>query len=87
MSGPLTSVLGAVDAGAVTVDEVIEHTLLSEDTVRAALEALERMGRVRAQTLTRGCPPAGCGGCASSAVAGGGCAGGPVMVGIPQRRV
>ena len=47
MSGPLTQVLGAVDGGAVTVAEVIDRTHLGEDTVRAALEALEGMGRLR----------------------------------------
>ena len=55
MSGPLTRVMAAVDGGAVTVAEVIDRTHLSDDTVRAALEALERMGRVRREVLAAGC--------------------------------
>ncbi|MFN8213141.1 MAG: hypothetical protein U0R27_05820 [Candidatus Nanopelagicales bacterium] len=47
--------LGAVDGGAVTVAEVIDFgTHLGEDTVRAALEALERMGRLRPESLAPG---------------------------------
>jgi hypothetical protein len=79
VSGPLTSVLAAVDGGAVTVAEVIGRTHLSEDTVRAALEALERMGRVRPESLTPGCLSQACGSCGSA------CGTGPVPLALSRR--
>lgn len=81
MSGPLTSVLGAVDGGAITVAEVIQRTHLSEDTVRAALEALERMGRLRPEALTPGCLSQACGSCGSA----GSCGTGPVPLTLTRR--
>ena len=74
MSGPLTQVLGAVDGGAVTVAEVI-------DTVRAALEALERMGRLRPESLAPGCLSQGCGSCGSASS----CGTGPVPLTLTRR--
>ena len=81
MSGPLTTVLGAMDGGAVTVAEVIDRTHLSEDTVRAALEALERMGRVRPEVLARGCLTQACGSCGSASS----CGTGPVPLTLSRR--
>ena len=81
MSGPLTQVLGAVDGGAVTVAEVIDRTHLGEDTVRAALEALERMGRLRPESLAPGRLSQGCGSCGSASS----CGTGPVPLTLTRR--
>ncbi|MCU0297810.1 MAG: FeoC-like transcriptional regulator [Candidatus Nanopelagicales bacterium] len=82
MSRPLSSVLAAVEGGAVTVAEVVDRTAIGEDTVRAALEVLTRMGRVRHETLTSGCPSTGCGSCGVA----GSCSTGPVPVSLGRRR-
>lgn len=82
MSRPLSSVLDAVDGGAVTVAEVVDRTGMPEDTVRAALEMLTRMGRVRHETLTSGCPETGCGTCAVA----GSCGTSPVPLRLGRRR-
>lgn len=82
MSGPLSSVLGAVEGGAVTVAEVVERTRLSEDMVRAALEALERMGRVRPEVLQSGCLSTACRSCGVASS----CGTGPVPVRLGHRR-
>jgi hypothetical protein len=81
MSGPLTRVMAAVDGGAVTVAEVIDRTHLSEDTVRAALEALERMGRVRPEVLASGCLSQACGSCGVASS----CGTGPVPLRLTRR--
>jgi FeoC like transcriptional regulator len=82
VSRPLTSVLAAVEGGAVTVAEVVDRTAISEDTVRAALEVLTRMGRVHHETLASGCPAGGCGTCGVASS----CSTGPVPVSIGHRR-
>ena len=81
MSRPVTSVLRALDGGAVTVAEVVDRTQLSEDIVRAALEALERMGRVRPESLAPGCLSQACGSCGSAS----NCATGPVPLEFSRR--
>ena len=78
-AGPLRLVLAAVDAGALTVGEIHGRTGLSQDMIRDSLEHLQRMGRLSAEPLTVGCPPAGCGTCATA------CATGPVLVGLSRR--
>ena len=80
-AGPLRLVLAAVDDGALTVAEIHGHTGLSTDMIRSSLEHLERMGQLSAEPIAVGCPPAGCGTCATA------CATGPVLVGLsPVRR-
>lgn len=66
-SGPLRAVLDAVEAGALTVLEIRDRTGLSDDMVRTALEQLQRLGKLSAEQVAVGCPPAGCGGCAVTA--------------------
>jgi hypothetical protein len=73
--GPLQEVLDAVDGGALTATELSRVTGLSTDLVRAALEQLQRMGRLAAEPVAMGCPPQGCGTCADAA-----CSSGPVLV-------
>lgn len=66
-AGPLRAVLNAVEGGALTVLEIRDQTGLSDEMVRTSLEQLQRMGRLAAQEVAVGCPPAGCGGCAVTA--------------------
>lgn len=95
MSGPLTSVLGAFEAGAGTLAEVASRTGLSPDIVAASVEQLTRMGRLEARELAMGCPASGCGGCASGTLDGApGCGAtrpdpgrrGPALVALTLRR-
>jgi hypothetical protein len=81
MSRPVTSVLRALDGGAITVAEVINRTHLSEDIVRAALETLERLGKVRPESLAPGCLSQGCGSCGSAS----NCSTGPVPLELGRR--
>lgn len=94
MSGPLSAVLGALDDGAGSLDEVARRTGLSRDVVSAGVDHLVRMGRLETRELGSGCPTGGCGSCASGTVdgaAGCGSAGptagrrGPVLVEIRVR--
>lgn len=64
-SGPLRQVLDAVAAGVPTVADISRRTGLSDDVVHAAIDQLVRMGQLDAKEMSAGCPPAGCGGCAS----------------------
>ena len=95
MSGPLSAVLGAFEAGAGSLAEVAQRTSLAPDVVSAAVEQLVRMGRLESRELAMGCPSSGCGGCASGTVegtAGCGAAGpdpgrrGPALVALTLRR-
>ncbi|CAI9407571.1 hypothetical protein AESSP_01848 [Aestuariimicrobium sp. T2.26MG-19.2B] len=97
VSAPLSSVLAAFGAGALSLDEVADRTGLDRDVVDAAVDHLRRMGRLRATELAVGCPSGGCGSCASGrpdATAGCGAAApsahrsGPVLVqlSLPRRR-
>ncbi|MGN6245719.1 MAG: FeoC-like transcriptional regulator [Motilibacteraceae bacterium] len=92
---PLRAVLDAFDAGAASLAEVSRRTGLDRDVVDAAVDHLVRLGRLSAQQLAVGCPPSGCGGCASGAADGGaGCGAegpsavrsGPVLVALSVRR-
>lgn len=65
MSRPLTAVLDSIAAGSHSLQEIADHTGLSRDVVTAAVDHLVRLGRLQASSLAVGCPPAGCGGCAS----------------------
>lgn len=79
--GPLREVLDCVDSGALTVAEIVDRTHLPKETVQAALEQLRRLGRLTAEALPAGCPPAGCGSCATTC----GARSGPVLVGLSRR--
>jgi hypothetical protein len=61
----LTRILTAVAAGTPTVVDIARQTGLDESMVRLGIDELVRMGRLQASQLAAGCPPAGCGGCAS----------------------
>lgn len=65
-AGPLRAVLNAIDDGALTAAEIHRRTSLPYETIRTALEQLERMGRLTAEQVEVGCPPQGCGTCAQS---------------------
>jgi len=65
MSGPLSAVLAELTGGARSLADVSRRTGLSRDVVDAAVAHLVRLGRLETTELTVGCPPAGCGGCAS----------------------
>lgn len=68
--GPLSLVLAELAAGAPTVAELARHSGLAESVVRAAVDHLVRAGRVEAKEFSIGCPPSGCGGCASASADG-----------------
>lgn len=69
--GPLSAVLAEVAAGTPTVAAMADRTGLDEAVVRAAVDHLVRSGRLEARELALGCPPSGCGGCASASATGG----------------
>ena len=66
MSGPLTAVLDEVRLGTGSVAQMSRHTGYSAEVLRAAVDHLVLTGRLEAETVPFGCPPAGCGGCAAS---------------------
>jgi len=66
VSGPLSTVLAQMQAGAPTVAEIVRRSGLEDSVVRAAVDHLVRSGRVESRELSMGCPAAGCGGCASA---------------------
>ncbi|HOA89993.1 hypothetical protein [Propioniciclava tarda] len=95
MSGPLTRVLDAFEAGASSLAEVQASTGLSRDVVDASVDHLIRLGRLDARELAMGCPSGGCGGCASGTTEGtAGCGApgpssgrhGPALVALTLRR-
>lgn len=83
-AGPLSRVLSAFRAGAVSLDQIAEQTGLAPTIVRTSVAHLIRMGRIQARELSMGCPGGGCAACASATADGTpGCgAAGP----SPQRR-
>jgi hypothetical protein len=64
MSAPLTAVLEALGSGASSRLAVTAATGLSPDVVDAAVEHLERLGRLEVRALTADCSSASCAGCA-----------------------
>jgi hypothetical protein len=66
VSGPLSTVLAQMQAGAPTVAEIVRRSGLEDSVVRAAVDHLVRSGRVESRELSMGCPASGCGGCASA---------------------
>ncbi len=63
--GTVTQVLGAVQQGAVSVDEVVRSTGIPRDRVSLAIDTLGRMGLVDAGPAS-GCPTSGCVTCVSA---------------------
>lgn len=93
--GPLRLVLGALEGGAGSLAEVSARTGLERQLVEAAVHHLVRLGHLEATELSMGCPPAGCGGCASAEPGGtAGCGAsapsaarrGPTLVALSVRR-
>lgn len=80
-AGPLRAVLDAIDDGALTAYDIRRRTGLPDETIRTALEQLQRMGRLTAEQVEVGCPPAGCGSCDLTATCG------PALVGLSRVRV
>lgn len=78
--GPLRAVLAAIDDGALTANEIRRRTGLPHELIRSALEQLQRMGRLTAEQVAIGCPPAGCGSCALTTTCG------PALVGLSRVR-
>jgi hypothetical protein len=68
--GPLRRVLAEIEAGTPTVAGIARRCDLDEDVVRASIDHLVRAGRVESRELSIGCPPSGCGGCASASTEG-----------------
>ena len=88
MAGPLTSVSEAIARGAVNRSAIVRQTGLDPDLVDAAIERLERMGRLSRAPLGAFCSGGGCS-CCPAAGAGGGCASGggtPGPVALVLRR-
>jgi hypothetical protein len=82
--GPLSRVLAELEAGTPTVAGIARGSGLDEAVVRAAIDHLVRSGRVDSRELSIGCPPSGCGGCASATSEGAPGCGRPAAV--PGRR-
>lgn len=70
MSGPLSLVVGAFEAGACSLAEIAGRTGLEPDVVSASVAHLVRLGRLEARELSLGCPSGGCGTCASATPSG-----------------
>jgi hypothetical protein len=90
---PLTAVLAAIELGSASLAEVARATGLRHDVVEAAVDRLVWMGRLTTEELSFGCPPSGCGGCASATAGLPGCGvtrtpitgRGPVLVSLRRR--
>ena len=67
---PLSRVLEAFRAGAVSLDQIAERTGLPATIVRTSVGHLIRMGRIQAKELSMGCPGGGCSSCASATAEG-----------------
>ncbi len=78
--GPLRAVLEAIDDGALTAFELRRATGLPDETIRTALEQLQRIGLLSAEQVELGCPPQGCGTCALAQTCG------PALVGLTRVR-
>ena len=63
-------VLDEIRGGTPTIAEMARRCDLDEAVVRAAIDHLVRAGRIEARELSFGCPPSGCGGCASASTEG-----------------
>ena len=65
MSGPLTTVLAAIEEGrARSLAELEGATGLSRGVVSASVDHLVRMGRLNTEVMQFGCPAGDCGSCA-----------------------
>lgn len=89
-SSPLRAVLDAFETGSTSVAEVANKTGLPIDLVRAILDQLIRMGKMRATEMSYGCPTgdSDCGSCAEASESGASCSPepgstrGPVLIEI-----
>ena len=66
MTGPMTSVLDALQQGARSIPEIARQTGLRRDLVDAVVEHLVNTGRLKAEPLMSGCPDGVCSGCVLS---------------------
>lgn len=84
-SGPLSRVLEVIEGGATGRLEIARAAGISPQTAAAALDQLERLGRIRRDELGSGCADGGCGSCPVAS----GCAGtpgrGPVALTLTRR--
>lgn len=63
-STPLADVRDAIAAGALSRSDIAQRTGLSQSTVDAAIEFLERTGRLRRERLASSCAAGSCAACA-----------------------
>jgi hypothetical protein len=93
-ASPTRAVLAAVEAGTPTLADIARHTGLDRGVVAMAVDRLVQAGLLDAETMTAGCPPDGCGSCASGVADRPGCGaatpsssrGGAVLVTLSVRR-
>ena len=93
-ASPTRAVLAAIEAGTPTLADIARHTGLDRGVVAMAVNRLVQTGLLDAETMTAGCPPDGCGSCASGVADRPGCGaaalsasrGGPVLVSLSVRR-
>lgn len=60
---PVSAVRDAIAAGATSRSDITHRTGLTVSTVDAAIDFLERSGRLRRERLTSSCPSGGCNCC------------------------
>ena len=79
VASPTRAVLDAFASGDHSFHEIAARTGMSQDMVRSVVDQLVRMGLLKQESLSSGCPTdgTGCGSCADSAAGGGSCATGP----------
>ena len=92
---PTRLVLAEVEAGIPTLADIARRTGLDRGVVAMAVDRLVQAGLLDAETMASGCPPNGCGSCASGVEDRPGCGaatpsaarGGPVLVSlsVPRR--
>lgn len=93
-ASPTRAVLAEVEAGTPTLADIARNTGLDRGIVAMAVEALVHAGLLDAETMATGCPPNGCGSCASGVADRPGCGAatastsrdGPVLVSLSVRR-
>jgi hypothetical protein len=76
VSGPLAAVLDEVGLGTGSIAQMSRHTGYPAEILRAAVDHLVLTGKLEAETVPFGCPPAGCSSCAASCGTGTGTAAG-----------
>lgn len=66
IESPVDRVLAALDGGASSRRAIAADAGLSEDLASAIVDQLVRVGQLRREALSFGCPPKGCGDCAAA---------------------